>query len=413
MPNSYNCGAEGHVSRECTAAPKPKSCYKCGNEGHFARDCPQAGPPGGAGGGWGSTGGNTYGGGSSRECYRCGGQGHIARGGGGGGGGFGGGFNRGGGVTAPRVELRNATTVANRVTSLAIAHLNHPLSASATNFGYGWGGGWGNGNGNGCPPWASDCDSSDDSGDGSDSSSSNGVSQSSLFSSPAAFDHATRILIAHAVLASAVWVLFVPSLAILLRLNIKNPIVLKMHAVGQILSYIIFIVAAGMGIWLAQQSAAFGVWNDPHPKLGLAILALAFFQPIFGSLHHSIYKRRAQNVQAGKPTKPPGRTTPGRVHLWLGRLLIVLGMINGGLGIRLASFSPFQTDATSKAKIAYGVIAATMFLLYLVFVVTFEIRKSRASTEEVRSSQQVVTNKDGLPSYDESEESVGRPSRYS
>ncbi|KIW79235.1 hypothetical protein AYO21_00401 [Fonsecaea monophora] len=281
-------------------------------------------------------------------------------------------------------------------------------------FGYGWGGGWGNGNGNGCPPWASDCDSSDDSGDGSGSSSSNGISQSSLFSSPAAFDHATRILIAHAVLASAVWVLFVPSLAILLRLNIKNPIVLKIHAVGQILSYIIFIVAAGMGIWLAQQSAAFGVWNDPHPKLGLAILALAFFQPIFGSLHHSIYKRRAQNVQAGKPTKAPGRTTPGRVHLWLGRLLIVLGMINGGLGIRLASFSPFQTDGTStKAKIAYGVIAATMFLLYLVFVVTFEIRKSRASTEEVRSRQQVVANKDGLPSYDESEESVGRPSRYS
>jgi hypothetical protein len=57
-------------------------------------------------------------------------------------------------------------------------------------------------------------------------------------------------------------------------------VVVKVHAVGQILSYVIFVVAAGMGIWLAQQTAPFGVWNDPHPKLGLAILGLAFVQPI-------------------------------------------------------------------------------------------------------------------------------------
>jgi len=36
-------------------------------------------------------------------------------------------------VTAPRVGLRNATTVANKVISLAIAHPSPRLSASATN----------------------------------------------------------------------------------------------------------------------------------------------------------------------------------------------------------------------------------------------------------------------------------------
>ena len=133
-----------------------------------------------------------------------------------------------------------------------------------------------------------------------------------------------------------------------------------------------------------------------------------------GALHHSIYKQRAQNVNAGKPTKPPGRTTPGRVHIWLGRLLIALGMINGGLGIRLASFSPFQTDSEStKAKIVYGVIAATMFLLYLFFVVAFEIRRVSNRSEEVSRREEVIRNKDGLPTYAESEESVGRSSRSS
>lgn len=65
--------------RECTLAPKPKSCYRCGTTGHISRDCPQAGDYGSAGGG--------------QECYKCGNVGHIARNcpqGGGFGGGFGG-----------------------------------------------------------------------------------------------------------------------------------------------------------------------------------------------------------------------------------------------------------------------------------------------------------------------------------
>ncbi|KAI0748402.1 hypothetical protein C8Q80DRAFT_737077 [Daedaleopsis nitida] len=32
---SYNCGLEGHVSKDCTAETKAKTCYKCGQEGHI------------------------------------------------------------------------------------------------------------------------------------------------------------------------------------------------------------------------------------------------------------------------------------------------------------------------------------------------------------------------------------------
>ena len=46
------------------------------------------------------------------------------------------------------------------------------------------------------------------------------------------------------------------------------------------------------------------------------------------------------------------------MHRWFGRFLILLGAINGGLGLQLSA-------NTIAGEIAYGVIAGTMFLLYV------------------------------------------------
>lgn len=64
--NSYNCGGEGHMSRECPEGPKDKTCYKCGQPGHISRDCnnPQADAAGRGVGGFGGQGGG------SQECYK-------------------------------------------------------------------------------------------------------------------------------------------------------------------------------------------------------------------------------------------------------------------------------------------------------------------------------------------------------
>jgi len=67
----YNCGKEGHISRDCEEAPTDgnnrssnKACYNCGKDGHLSRDCPEERAEGGN---------NRSGGGGSRgACYNCG-----------------------------------------------------------------------------------------------------------------------------------------------------------------------------------------------------------------------------------------------------------------------------------------------------------------------------------------------------
>jgi len=74
----YQCGKEGHLSRDCTERgdggssrrPDDRKCYNCGEGGHLSRDCPDAGSRRTGGGG---------GGGGGNECFTCGGTDHIQR----------------------------------------------------------------------------------------------------------------------------------------------------------------------------------------------------------------------------------------------------------------------------------------------------------------------------------------------
>lgn len=219
----------------------------------------------------------------------------------------------------------------------------------------------------------------------------------------------------------------IPVGGILVRSGIRSPWVVRIHAVLQSLSYLVYIAAAGLGVYLVRSLSygRYSLWDDPHTKLGIAILVLAFFQPILGVVHHMLYKRRARAAKSGASSKPAGRTAPGYVHLWLGRILIVLGMINGGLGIRLANQSPFETHTNTKA-IAYGVGAGVMFLLYVWFVAFGERRRLREEKEQARDMSRngmpLVTresdqaSRGGLappvynhpPSYEDSQVSLGK-----
>ena len=110
-----------------------------------------------------------------------------------------------------------------------------------------------------------------------------------------------------------------------------------------------------------------------HPIIGIVLFVLLVIQPVLGQMHHRAFK------QVGH------RTGWSYGHLWLGRIIITLGIINGGLGFALA-------NNTNVGPIAYAVVAAVFYIAYIAAAIIGERRRARAMppkySESTRGSGQ-------------------------
>ncbi|MCJ1386144.1 hypothetical protein MMC17_009270 [Xylographa soralifera] len=118
------------------------------------------------------------------------------------------------------------------------------------------------------------------------------------------------------------------------------------HASLQLFAYAFAIAGMGIGVWLAVTEQAL---NMTHPIIGLTVISGLFLQPFLGLIHHFIYRKTQR------------RTLWAHAHIWWGRALLILGAINGGLGLQLSA-------NTVNGEIAYGVIAGVVFLIYVAVV---------------------------------------------
>lgn len=206
------------------------------------------------------------------------------------------------------------------------------------------------------------------SGDGSSSSSSASFENNGV---PFGGDYqkANNIILAHGVLASLAFVALFPTGGILIRIASFTGLI-WVHAACQLLGYLIYIVALGLGIYYATQMNLIG---NSHPIIGIVLFIILLLQPVSGLLHHRLFKKYGS------------RTAWSYEHLSIGRIAIVLGIINGGLGIRLAG------DVSRGGKIAYAVIAAIMGLLYIAAVIVGERRRSRHAPPSYEKSQKATS----------------------
>ncbi|KAF4958169.1 hypothetical protein FSARC_11053 [Fusarium sarcochroum] len=204
--------------------------------------------------------------------------------------------------------------------------------------------------------------SSEDSSSDSDSSSG-GVSETE------SAGPSDTILRAHGIIMSIVFLAGYPLGAILM------PIIGKwfIHAGWQIIMFLLMWAGFGLGYVYARDDGYW--WKQTHTKMGTIVCALIGLQPILGFMHHKYF------VSHGK------RGIVSHVHIWFGRGLMILGIINGGLGLQLAS--------SSKAYIiAYSVIAGIAAMLYIGGIFVGGMRKAprvkqmspQMSQEEARES---------------------------
>jgi hypothetical protein len=171
---------------------------------------------------------------------------------------------------------------------------------------------------------------------------------------------------AHGALASIAFVAIFPIGAILIRLTSFHGL-LWTHASLQIFGYVVFIAAAGLGIFIANGSAYL---QEPHAIIGMILLGTLLFMPFLGTMHHKMYKK----VQK--------RTPWSYGHIFTGRATVILGMINGGLGLQLAS-------AQRSHLIVYGVFTGLMGVAYIGAIVFDEYKRSCKPSHNAAASDSV------------------------
>jgi hypothetical protein len=162
----------------------------------------------------------------------------------------------------------------------------------------------------------------------------------------------------------------------------------RIHAPLQLATMCLVIAGLGLGAYIER---AFGLMheNQPHPIIGVVVVVvLVVGQPVLGYLHHRAYvnkqkqKQRQHDHQNEEPTttgkKSSGSSSLlGFSHRWLGRCALVLGIVNGGLGLRLTRTEMGDLGASRTLEIAYGVVAGMMGVVYVGVVVGSKFVKAR------------------------------------
>ncbi|KAI5365271.1 Putative cytochrome b561/ferric reductase transmembrane [Septoria linicola] len=198
---------------------------------------------------------------------------------------------------------------------------------------------------------------------------------------------AHRVLEAHGILASVAWAAIMPLGAILIRL-IPSGKAWLVHGAVMGVGLAMFTAAFGLGLWDMSQYHS-TISKFAHTIIGTVMFAFAWLQPFLSVAHHYIYQRTSK------------RALISAVHVYFGRLLIITGMINGGIGLATAK------QSTRAENIIYGTLVGVIWVVYTLLSLGFEVKRgNKAQWALQRVSSTRSSGSSG--SYDHVRGSVGK-----
>ncbi|KAF8246272.1 CBD9-like protein [Wilcoxina mikolae CBS 423.85] len=186
-------------------------------------------------------------------------------------------------------------------------------------------------------------------GSGSSSTDDSKSGNTGGSSAAAPVTKATKVLIAHGVIMALTWVILFPLGAAFIRL-LGNylPNAFVMHRTLQLFNVCLAIVGMSLGMWTSGLNKTH--FTQFHQYFGVILVGMLFVQGALGQLHHSEYQ------QTGK------RSVWSYLHIWVGRTVIVLAIINGGIGL-----GPKLANANSGQIAAYSIVALVVVITYSTF----------------------------------------------
>ncbi|KAI4737111.1 CBD9-like protein [Aureobasidium sp. EXF-12298] len=143
----------------------------------------------------------------------------------------------------------------------------------------------------------------------------------------------------HGIFMAIAFVILFPLGVLVLRLGHS----VIAHGIIQATAYCFVIVGFGTGIYLSDRFG-YNEYKTAHQIIGLVLFALLAIQALGGLIHHLLFRRGH-------------KTIIGKVHMFLGICLLILGIVNVPLGLNQSGDSNYNT--------AYIIVVAILGAIFL------------------------------------------------
>lgn len=170
---------------------------------------------------------------------------------------------------------------------------------------------------------------------------------------------------AHGIIMSFVFVIFFPAFALSLHLFPGSKTVTRIHAPLQVTALALGIAGLGVGVAMAREIESASGY---HPVIGYIVMGYFIaFQPALGLFHHLQFRKTGE------------KSLMGYAHRWFGRLFLLVGIINGGLGFEYAGIG--TKGVPTGGIIAYGVISGVIGVAYIAIIILDTLKKNKMAKE--------------------------------